>query len=84
MNLYLVTQIENTGYDTFDSFVCTAPDEETARNTSPHGGPMNWDINLRWGSDWCRAAQYVTVKIIGITLDDDTEQHVICASFNAG
>lgn len=46
MNIYLVTQNSNNGYDTYDSFVCAAPDEETARRMWP-----NSDSDLCWSED---------------------------------
>lgn len=80
MNLYLVSQEANRDYDTFDSFVIAAPDEETARNTHPNGGIIDWR-KADWRSDWAFEPEQVVSKLIGTT---ETEQGVICASFNAG
>jgi hypothetical protein len=87
MNLYLVSQEENTGYDTYDSFVVAAPDEETARDTSPH---MYFDVEkIDWSQqekdefcDWANHRDRVTVQLIG-TAVEGTQWSVICASFNA-
>jgi hypothetical protein len=35
LNIYLVSQSENTHYDAYDSFVCYAENEEQARNMPP-------------------------------------------------
>lgn len=35
MNIYLVSQNVNTGYDTYDSFVCVAENEDDARTIHP-------------------------------------------------
>ena len=37
MNLYYVWQDENNDYDTYDSFVVCAENEEEAKNTHPDG-----------------------------------------------
>jgi hypothetical protein len=84
MNLYLVSQDDNVGYDVYDSFVVAAPDEETARNMHPSGDIINWADNtelLRWGT-WATKPESVRVEKIGAAVDS-MEQGVICASFNA-
>ena len=37
MNIYKVEQDVNNGYDTYDSFVVVAENEEIAKHTSPSG-----------------------------------------------
>lgn len=77
MNLYLLTQNRIIGYDTYDSCVVAAKNEETARNINPDG---------KWGdkySSWCLSPDYVDVKLIGKAVTG-TEPGVVCASFNAG
>jgi hypothetical protein len=79
--LYLISQTENNIWDTFDSAVVCAPDEETARNMDPaNGEPMTWGET--WGS-WATAPKNVTVELIG-TAAEGVRQGVVCASFNAG
>lgn len=80
MNLYLIQQSENGGYDTYDSAVVAAPDEETARNIDPSGDgePMKWGKSF---SSWCFNPSQVHVILIGTT---ELAQGVVCASFNAG
>jgi hypothetical protein len=78
MNLYLISQTENNTWDTFDSAVVCAPDEETARNIIPGGG--------KWGaiwSSWASCPEKVTVKHLG-KADQEIKSGVVCASFNAG
>lgn len=91
MNIYLLSQSKNTGYDTWDSCVVIAKDEEEARmthpyykffNDDPYDEYNNWDgINGNYGG-WCNA-KYVAVELIG-TAVDGMERQVVCSSFNAG
>lgn len=90
MNLYLISQSENNKYDTYDSAVVAAPDEETARNMNPwDGNPMTAeDWNYPYSS-WCSAPDKVSVEYLGVlhkSVDekDDELPHVICSSFHAG
>ena len=77
MNIYKVSQQDNTGYDTYDSFVCYATNEEAARNMLPSNNYCNW------GEEWANNPSEVTVTQLGIT-DQEVEVGVIVASFNAG
>jgi hypothetical protein len=80
MKLFLISQNQNNNYDTYDSAVVAAPDEETARNMSPSNGlPESWGDKY---SSWCPGPQYVLVRYIGEAVNVD--QGVVCASFNAG
>lgn len=80
MKIYLISQTENNDYDTYDSAVVCAPDEETAQKMSPADGsvmtPDNW-INYTW----CESQEQVNVKYLGET---ELEQGLILSSFNAG
>jgi len=94
MNLYLISQNQNSGWDTFDSAVVAAIDEESARLIHP-------DKNREWdGKDWgfftidgkfyndgvmttWAKTEHIKVEYIGIA-KNGTEAGVICASFNAG
>lgn len=53
MKLYLLTQNECKGYDTYSSAVVAAPDEDAARKTHPG------DRNLYWGyaPEWYRSVE---------------------------
>ena len=81
MKLFLISQTQNDDYDTFDSAVVAAEDEDTARNMSPDGNPVaDWETSY---SIWCNGPEHVSVKYLG-EAKDAIEQGVICASFNAG
>ena len=79
MNLYLISQSKNSGYDTFDSAVVCAKDEEGARNTLPDERLNNGDLGDEWVSDLSQ----VEVKYIG-EAGKGIKEGVICASYNAG
>lgn len=79
MNLYLISQDANRGYDSYDSAVVAAASEEEARNTHPSD---EWPTAGRTNWDWTDAAN-VKVKLIG-TAAEGIEAGVVCASFNAG
>lgn len=81
MNLYLITQVENNGYDTYDSAVVAAMSEDDARKIHPDNNDDH-DMNERdWA--WVADRSKVTVQLIGIAVDG-IERGVIVASFNAG
>jgi hypothetical protein len=72
MNIYLIEQSENQGYERFDSAVVCAPDEETARDMNPcsywdykpFSMLMNWSDRSLTGY-WASSRDQVTVKLIG-------------------
>jgi hypothetical protein len=76
MKLYLISQTEKRGYDTYDSAVVAANSEEEAVNIHP-ANYNHWDIY-----SWCQPKD-VKVELIG-TAVEGTEKGVIAASFNAG
>ena len=77
MKLYYVWQDENNDYDTYDSFVVCAENEEEAKNTHPDG-----DGNWRRYT-WASSPEKVKCKLIGVA-NDNVEKGVVIASFNAG
>ena len=81
MKLFLIAQEQNNDYDTYDSAVVAAPDEETAKQMAPGTGKpvKDWKKNY---SAWCNGPEHVTVRYLGEAVD--VEQGVVCASFNAG
>lgn len=82
MNLYLISQSKNNGYDTYDSAVVAAETEELARSTRPDG--ENSRPGKRWPTDYCwTSPENVRVELIG-KAKEGTEARVICSSFNAG
>jgi hypothetical protein len=74
MKLYLLTQTDNRGYDTFDSCVVCAPGEEEAREIHPRGD--------RHCGGWVEPG-LVTATLIGVA-DAGLKPGVILASFHAG
>ena len=81
MKLFLIAQTQNEDYDTYDSAVVAAPDEETARQMDPATGKPMEDWRKDYNS-WCNGPEHVTVRYLGEAAD--VEQGVVCASFNAG
>ena len=75
MKIWLVSQTVNSGYDTYDSMVVCAATSDEARHMKP--SPENCYSNL-----WA-APEDVQVEYIG-EANPNSEQRIICASFNAG
>lgn len=83
MNLYLISQTANTGYDTYDSAVVCAANPHDAQHTHPDKRSVwNADASFDWCSDWALPS-LVKVTLIGTALPD-AKPGVICASYNAG
>ena len=74
MNLYLISQNVNNGYDTYNSAVVCAENEPDAASIHPGG-------TQPWGDTWADPER-VKVKLIGTAID--IERGVVLASFNAG
>ena len=81
MKLYRIWQEVNNGYDTYDSAVVAATDEEDARSINPESIRFD-DYELIDSSLWTER-ENVKVEYIGEAADN-IERSVICASFNAG
>jgi hypothetical protein len=78
MKLFLIRQHVNTGYDTYDSAVVAAKNEEDARRMHP--SEIGWDNDHGcWASP-----EHVQVEYIGTAKPGTKAGTVICASFNAG
>lgn len=89
MNIYLISQSTNDDYDTYDSAVVIAKNEEQAQKTHPSGQIEFFDYSegkqtlKDWETrDWTES-KYVDVQLIGKALDTE-KPRVVCASFNAG
>ena len=96
MKLWLISQSENNGWDTYDSAVVAAETEEEARHTYPN----NWGTSdKKWsGAKWLAHLEdgrvldfghscwvtpnYVSVEFLADGYQGDAG--TICASFNAG
>ncbi len=79
MNLYKISQTENSNYDTYDSAIVAAESEEIARNIHPDGDSY-W--NNSCGS-WCTTPDQVIIELIGKAIKN-TKRGIILTSFNAG
>ncbi len=80
MKLWLVTQDEATGYDTYDAMVVAAATEADARAMHPAGyAAHEWD----GCSTWCSSPDKAKVECLG-DADGAVGPGVILASFNAG
>ena len=79
MNLYLVSQDINQEYDTYDSVVVAAPDEEAARCVFPFN-----QVAGKYGGDWVHETEkhHLEVTLIGYSVKGIDD--VVLASFNAG
>ncbi len=83
MNLYLISQNKNNGYDTYDSAVVCAETKEKARMIHPYR-KNKWDGTEETHiGEWC-SAKHVKAKLIGKAHPEIEMGSVICASFNAG
>ncbi len=83
MKLYLLEQNKVRGYDTYDSLVVCAENEEQAKLISPFGGELREKTEKydSWvGKD---NIQYIVVKYLGEAMEG-IEKGVILSSFNAG
>jgi len=79
MNLYVISQSEERDWDTYDSAVVAAENEDSARRIHP-GGYSEDDWSSR---SWAHSPENVTVRLIGVA-EPGVEPGVVVASFNAG
>ena len=81
MKLYLISQSENGGYDTYDSAVVVAESEERARMMHPSDGKIYpWPS---WSNAWATKPENISVDYLGEAKEPSAEC-VVIASFNAG
>jgi len=78
MKIYRIWQEANNQYDTYDSAVVVAENEEAARRMHPSGRYMA----LEYARDWA-PMEYVGAEFIGEAASH-FGPYVVCASFNAG
>jgi hypothetical protein len=78
VNLYLISQRVNNGYDTYSDAVVAAKSEEEAKLIHPSGR----EGEERYHEDWA-GPEHVQVQLLGRAVAG-TVQGVICASFHAG
>lgn len=80
MNLYLISQDQYDGYDTFDSVVVASESENDAKQIHPAGYD---DFAGHVSCLWCDNPNLVQVKLLGVAIPG-TKRGIILASFNAG
>ena len=70
LKIFLLTQDENTNYDTYDSMVVCAKNEEAARKIHPHKRNTAYETDEDlWKSSWPTWAtkpENVKIRYIGI------------------
>lgn len=81
MNLYLLSQSSETGYDTYDSCVVAAMTSRQAKTFHP-GGYLTKEMSSNSGT-WPSDVKKITAEKIGVA-DPSLKPGVIIASFNAG
>jgi hypothetical protein len=90
--LYLLTQTEQRGYDTYDSMVVSAKNEEHAKTMCPSSNYVwendSWHFQFTSGAhsktqrtDWTNNINNIAVMYLGET---EVRTGIILASFNAG
>ena len=77
--LYLISQDENIGYDTYDSAIVCAKSEEDAKHITPSGT----GFKDQWSGTWCSSPEQVEVTCLGVA-KPSLEIGVVLSSFNAG
>lgn len=96
LNIYKIWVDKRLGYDTYDSAIVVAENEEAARHIHPGDSPEDpvegynsktgrydkpwYESDCLW--DWTKP-ENVNVTLVGTT-DLFPEGTVLCASFNAG
>jgi hypothetical protein len=75
LSLYLITDPDAIGYDTWDSWVVAAKSKRRALRMAPNGNPDSMD------GPW---AVHAKAQFIGTARVTIHEPEVICASYNAG
>ena len=79
-NLYLLTQNQNRGYNTYDRLVVCADTPELAALVLPYS-------TMEWGnrySSWCSSPRHVTVTLLGTAAMNIEKDSLVLSSFNAG
>jgi len=100
MKLYLLSQSINDGYDTFDSCVVCAEDEQEARTIHPskyvtHHRDGKWygtytqggeyEIQNHGNLEWVSFPEINKIEVTYLgEAADGWKKGVVCASFNAG
>lgn len=80
MKIFLISQSDCGGYDTYDSAVVIAPNARIARRMNPSNGQDI--VKAGCSGSWTSNPKNVSVKCLGES--KLKKQQVVCASFNAG
>ena len=83
MNIYRITQEANVGYDTYDSAIVIANNEEKARKIHPSSNLHENVSDWYWETTWTNPHN-VIVEWICEYNGEYQNGTVLCASFNAG
>jgi hypothetical protein len=81
MKLFLLTQMDNNTYDTFDSILVCAENEDDAVTIDPYGDP--YVEGADYFTSWAKKASSIICEEIG-EANDKHARGVIIASYNAG
>jgi len=84
VNLYLLEQSVNTGYDTYSDCVVAADTDEEARLIRPDYQDWNDDTFSLSFSGWVARPEQVQVTFIGIAHPANVKKGIVCKSFHAG
>ena len=84
MKIYKISQSINNEYDTYDSAIVYAKNEEEAKSIHPNGNttPIEYWKNIEVYS-WVNLLEHIEVEYVG-EAPHIKEKGVILASFNAG
>jgi len=82
--LYLISQDVNDDYDTYDSAVVVAENEERAKEIHPNSDDADDEGNFSDFHTWAKNISQVKVKYIGEASKDLEAGSVVIYSFNAG
>lgn len=91
--IYLISQSDNTDYNTYDSAIVVAENEEQAKRITPEANTLDQDGNFgefnanpwKQSETWAYNISFVEVKKIGICTDSNYKAgDLVLANFNAG
>lgn len=80
MNLYYLSQDDRTYWDTYDSCIVCAENEEEAKKIHPNGSIFDETEKLK---SWADSLETIGCTKIGIA-ENNVDKGVVIASFNAG
>ena len=80
MKLYLLTQSESTGYDTYDSCIVCAENEEEVKLINPNYN--GWE-RPSFYTTWASKPENVECILLG-NANKNIKKGIVLSSFNAG